>query len=124
MEKVIQIFVLLTMAMVCAGCSSCDFDLVTGPYGVSDHALTASSFHSHCPVPGVRMSSSNGWCPLSIGNGHYLQVEFQAISALKAIQTRGRANANQWVTSYRVNTSKDGITWSSVLNSTGHIKVT
>ncbi|XP_033727843.1 discoidin-2-like [Pecten maximus] len=124
MKIVIQTITILSTVTLCgAGCSPCDFDLVTGPYGVSDDALTASSTHGSCPIQRVRFSSSHGWCPAYTGDGHYIQVEFLAVSTLKAIQTRGRGDHNQWVTLYSVNTSMDGLNWSSILNATGSIKV-
>ncbi|XP_033726630.1 contactin-associated protein-like 2 isoform X2 [Pecten maximus] len=107
---------------ISAGDGSCDFDLVTGPYGVSDGALSASSYHFHCPIQDLRINSSNSWCPSTSGDGHYVQVEFQTVSTLKAIQTRGR-HYNEWVASYSVNISMDGLTWSYILNSAGDVKV-
>ncbi|XP_060081878.1 contactin-associated protein-like 2 [Ylistrum balloti] len=106
------------------GCDFCDFDLVTGPYGVTDDALMASSAHIDCPLLNVRFSSARGWCPEHFGNGHYVQVHFKTLSAVKAIQTLGHGEYSQWVTSYKVNISLDGITWDSILNSTtGQVKV-
>ncbi|XP_021367741.1 discoidin-2-like [Mizuhopecten yessoensis] len=125
MEAVLQIFVLLSMATLSfAGCGPCEYDLVTGPYGVSDEAITASSTHSHCSLVKARFSSSNSWCPLHTGVGHYLQVEFRSVSLLKAIQTKGRGDTSQWVTLYNVNISMDGLTWTSLSNSSGDVKVT
>ncbi|XP_060081881.1 neurexin-4-like [Ylistrum balloti] len=104
-----------------AGCYPCAFNLVTGPYGVSVDAFTASSTHSHCPIKDVRLNSTNAWCPLRSIQGQYIQVEFQTVSEVKAIQTRGRVThhpCHQWVTSYKVNTSIDGSAWSNIVDPT------
>ncbi|XP_069106351.1 discoidin-2-like [Argopecten irradians] len=122
MKTVLQLFGLISQANMCFGCGPCDYDLVTGPNGVPDTALSASSTHHSCPIEKVRISSSQGWCPAQTGDGHYIQVEFQTTSNLKAIQTLGRGDYNQWVSSYGVNISMDGITWSSIL-SNGSVKV-
>ncbi|XP_069106945.1 lactadherin-like [Argopecten irradians] len=103
-------------------CGCCAYDLVSGPYGVSNDALSASSTHSTCLLQEVRFNSSRGWCPADTGDGHYIQVEFQTTSNLKAIQTLGRGNNNQWVSLYSVNISMDGINWNSILTN-GDIKV-
>ncbi|XP_069106916.1 uncharacterized protein [Argopecten irradians] len=100
----------------------CDFNLVTGPYGVSDEAFSASSTHNTCPMERVRFTSPHGWCPNPNGVGHFIQVEFKTRSTLTAIQTRGRGYHNQWVSSYIVNISMDGTNWRSIL-SNGDVKV-
>ncbi|XP_069106484.1 contactin-associated protein-like 2 [Argopecten irradians] len=101
----------------------CNFNLVTGPHGVSDDALSASSTYKSCYLEDGRINSSDGWCPNNTDNGNYFQVEFKEISSLRAIQTRGRQIFTQWVTMYSVNTSLDGLTWTAILNSTtGDVK--
>ncbi|XP_060078684.1 lactadherin-like [Ylistrum balloti] len=125
MEFLTWILCLLTLIILCrAGNGPCDYNLVTGPYGVSDDAFTASSTHPTCPLVRVRFSSSQGWCPASIGDGHYLQVKFQTDSTVKAIQTRGRGDFDQWISLYQLNISMDGNTWSAILNATtGNVQI-
>ncbi|XP_021367757.1 contactin-associated protein-like 2 isoform X2 [Mizuhopecten yessoensis] len=123
MESMLQICILLSMVILSFGCGPCEYDLVTGPFGVSDEAITASSTHSHCPLVKARFSSSGSWCPLNTGGGHYLQIEFRYVSLLKAIQTKGRGSYNQWVTLYSVNISMDGHTWTSLYNASSDVKV-
>ncbi|XP_069107089.1 lactadherin-like [Argopecten irradians] len=103
--------------------SSCNFSLVTGPHGVSDDALSASSTHSHCQLAKMRINSDDAWCPLSTNNGEYVQVELKTKSQIKEIQTRGRGVSNQWVSSYSVSCSMDGITYTPILDNDGDIKV-
>jgi len=43
-----------------------------------------------------------------------LQATFSKLKIIKAIITQGRSNYGQWVTSYSVSYSIDGITWSTV----------
>ncbi|XP_069106362.1 contactin-associated protein-like 2 [Argopecten irradians] len=123
MLTVFQLFTFLCTANICSAvCTPCDYDLVTGPYGVSDDAITASSHHDHCPVLYARFSSPYGWCPATIRDGDYLQVEFKTTSTLKAIQTTGRMVHGHLVSSYSVNTSMDGINWISI-SSNGTVKL-
>ncbi|XP_021367744.1 contactin-associated protein-like 2 isoform X1 [Mizuhopecten yessoensis] len=123
-ESMLHIVILLSMVILSfAGCGPCQYDLVTGPYGVSDDAITASTTHRDCPIVKARFSSSRSWCPLYSGVGHFLQVEFRSVSMLKAIQTKGREDYSQWVSLYSVNISMDGITWTSLSNSTGDVQV-
>ncbi|XP_069106917.1 retinoschisin-like [Argopecten irradians] len=123
MKVVLQVLGFLCTANLCsADCDPCDYDLVTGPYGVSDEAFSASSTHYTCPIQYIRFTSSRSWCSAHGGVGHYIQVEFKTRSTLTAIQTLGRANYNQWITSYNANISIDGINWSSIL-SNGDVKV-
>ncbi|XP_033727219.1 contactin-associated protein-like 2 [Pecten maximus] len=121
MERVIQILALLMLR--CVKCSPCDVNLVTGTYGVSDNAFSASSTYGACDIYAAGINSSNAWCPKDTDNEQYLQVEFQTDSELKTIQTRGRDGYDQWVTLYSVNTSMDGITWSYILSSTGDVQM-
>ncbi|XP_021367726.1 inactive carboxypeptidase-like protein X2 [Mizuhopecten yessoensis] len=124
MESMLQFIVLLSIVILsCAGCGPCQYDLVTGPYGVADDAFSASSTHGSCSLVRVRFSNSKGWCPAHTGDGHFLQVEFRSVSLLKAIQTKGRGDYSQWVSLYSVNISMDGITWTSLSNSTGDVQI-
>ncbi|XP_069106349.1 inactive carboxypeptidase-like protein X2 isoform X2 [Argopecten irradians] len=116
MRRVLEIFGILTLVTSTSGCAVCNSNLVTGTYGVPDYKLTASSTARDCPTRLGRLTSSRSWCPNGQGEGHYLQVEFQNVSRLTAVQTRGRADLDQWVSLYSVNTSMDGISWSAVLN--------
>jgi len=43
-----------------------------------------------------------------------LQATFSKLKIIKGITTQGRSNYGQWVTSYSVSYSIDGITWSTV----------
>ncbi|XP_021367762.1 retinoschisin-like [Mizuhopecten yessoensis] len=124
MTDVLRSLSFLTIVSLCLGSSpTCNNNLVTGPDGVSDAAITASSTYRTCPVHMARINSDSAWCPNSRGDDHYLQVEFQYVTILKAILTRGRKIADQWVSSYKVSISLDGLIWRYLLNSTGGVQV-
>ncbi|XP_060081885.1 lactadherin-like [Ylistrum balloti] len=124
MKKSVQHFGLLYMMIQHVICDEGILDLVTGENGISDNALTASSYLQCCPAQMARFNSSRAWCAGNVHiGGEYIQVEFKTVSTLKAIETLGRADSNQWVSSYNVNISLDGITWNYIMNSTtGEVK--
>ncbi|XP_069106631.1 lactadherin-like [Argopecten irradians] len=126
MKTIILVIILLPLVInSCAGCRCrpCEYNLVTGPYGVPDNALSASSTHSSCHIVYARFSSDSAWCPGSTGGGHYIQVELKNVSKLTAVQTRGRGGTLQWVSFYSVNISMDGSTWNYIFTPSGEIKV-
>ncbi|MDZ4164830.1 MAG: discoidin domain-containing protein [Smithellaceae bacterium] len=84
-----------------------------------DRAFTASSYWAndlagHGP-PNARMGSTATFSNWSAGTNNpsqWIQVDLGVPSLLRAIGTKGRSrNANQWVTSYRLSTSVDGVNW-------------
>lgn len=52
-----------------------------------------------------------------------LQFNFEGKRTITGIYTQGRRHAAQWVTSYTVAYSNDGLTWTHILNNDGTPKV-
>lgn len=84
-----------------------------------DRAFTASSFWGndlagHGP-PNARMGSTatfSNWSAALNDQNQWLQVDLGAPSVVRAVGTKGRSrNYDQWVTSYRLSTSLDGVKW-------------
>ena len=80
---------------------------------IPSSAITASSSYDAGLGPNsARLNSPSAW---AIGNQatppHWLQVDLGGIMAVKGVATQGRRLVNQWVTSYFVSYSVDGIEW-------------
>lgn len=64
------------------------------------------------------IDSGQGWSAGSANNGtDYLQYDLKSPRWVQGIVTQGRANAAQWVTSAKVETSTDNVNWSTASSS-------
>lgn len=52
-----------------------------------------------------------GWAAQTADVNQYLQVKFSQILQVSGVATQGRADAAYWVTSYKLQYSTDGSTW-------------
>lgn len=52
-----------------------------------------------------------GWSPRTNNNQQYIQVDLRAVTKVTGVATQGRGNADQWVTSYKLRCSQNGVTW-------------
>ena len=59
----------------------------------------------------ARLNSPLAWAPAENDTDPWLQIEFDSTFVITAIMTQGRANLDQWVTSYTVSSSMDGASW-------------
>ena len=96
---------------------------VCGPVGVEDRnkipdaRMTASTiYNSNCFPYYGRLNENRGyraWCTkTTTDRTDYLQVDMGAMQSLCAVATQG-ASGSDWITSYKVHLSTDGITWNS-----------
>ncbi|XP_060084826.1 neuropilin-2-like, partial [Ylistrum balloti] len=124
----LQLWITVSMLVLIGnGDSYCADNLITGPLGVNDSSLTASSYYDDgfCYPRLVRISQNviPCWCPGVPDNSEYLQVEFQHISAVTALIIQGRGEESQFMKSLTMKTSLDGSNWETVTDDTGNIKV-
>ncbi|XP_061189328.1 hemicentin-1-like [Saccostrea echinata] len=122
----------------------CSNNLVTGPHGVADSHLTASSFYEDSVyVDGpdrarlnledekVQRENGNfvilggGWMADEKSKSQWIQVEFKAQSVVRSILTQGRfeercCNQSDWVTEFKVHFSQDGIVWLKYKDQSGN----
>ena len=105
--------------------SSCHFVLCTDrcdvPLGIQDGRITrsmftASSMYNHYYGPWcARLQAQNrgqtrgGWIAKYRNTKQWLQVDLGTVSIVKRIATQARYDANQWVTSYTVSYSNNGV---------------
>ena len=75
---------------------------------VPDSAMTASS--SACNPQLARLYlHSGGWCARTNDVKQWLKVDFGQQVQIRMIHTQGRHASDQWVTSYRLSYSEDGL---------------
>ena len=81
---------------------------------VTDGHLTASTYYNHHLSPWHgRLNHRWSWSVRLRRIGQYLQVNFVELMRIKGVATQGRQDANQWVRSYTVSYSTDGMNFVS-----------
>ncbi|XP_066297739.1 discoidin, CUB and LCCL domain-containing protein 2-like isoform X2 [Branchiostoma lanceolatum] len=86
--------------------------------------ITASTTHRDCSTgkallnsqPAVRHDPAGGWAAAwcaadQYAPGQWLQVELNSTTSIAGVITQGRAGYPQWVTSYKLTFSSDGVEW-------------
>lgn len=83
---------------------------------VTKGMLTASSMYNHYYGPwSARLQAQNrgstrgGWLAKYRNTHQWLQIDLGVVSVVKRIATQGRYDANQWVSSYTVSYSNNGV---------------
>ncbi|KAK3273097.1 hypothetical protein CYMTET_18644, partial [Cymbomonas tetramitiformis] len=97
---------------------------------IANSQISASSEHRDCLAASGRLASSGtysssagsqgAWCAASSTSGQWLQVDLESSQTVHGISTQGRHDAAQWVTSYQVQGSIDGVTWKDALEQVTH----
>ena len=83
---------------------------------VPDAWLTASSKLSvNTPARNGRLNYTAGssWCASSSDNYPYLEIDLQILHIICAVSTQGNNQADQWVKTFSLQSSIDGITWTN-----------
>ena len=85
---------------------------------IPDARMTASSYHSNNYLPYYgRLNENRGngaWCAkTTTDRTDYLQVDVGAVQSVCAVATQGHKRTTNWITSYKVHLSADGVTWNS-----------
>ena len=95
--------------------SPCNATVVLVP---SYSRVRYSSTWSNSPVGGFcaigRLGSPDGWCAASAVIGEYMQIDTGALQSIEGIVTQGRGTSWQWVTSFKVSVSIDGVHFTPV----------
>ncbi|XP_063955375.1 hyalin-like [Lytechinus pictus] len=107
-----------------------DFDYPLGLENgfIPDSSLKASSsshtisngIHYRCPPQRVRLSTvskelGNGtilcgaWKPANHNKNQWIQVDLSTLFRVRGVATQNNYGANQWVTSYKIKCSRDGV---------------
>ena len=96
-----------------------------------DSALSASSSASAHYYPQLsrlnkifKSGNYGAWCAGSNDGNQWLQVNFGRETTVTKVATQGRNNGVNWVRSYSLSYSTDGIHWAQHTLTNGHVKVT
>ena len=84
-----------------------DFFLNADP--ASPNYVVSSIFNSAHNTP--QLDSVQGWSALTSNTSQFIGMLFDEPLSISSVTTQGRANSNQWVTSYQLEATKDGVTW-------------
>ena len=92
---------------------------------IPDNKITASSeLNVSTPAENGRLNYTAGssWCGSTNDSNPYLQIDLQTLHIICAVSTQGNFQADDWVKTYTLQSSRDGITWTNYEDS-GSIKV-
>ncbi|EDO34067.1 predicted protein, partial [Nematostella vectensis] len=82
---------------------------------IDDSSVTATTFLSFEHDPGrARLNSTGAWMPRTQDSSEILQVHFHSQTNVSGVAIQGHPTQDYWVTRYRVDFSKDGVTWETV----------
>ena len=83
---------------------------------IPDSWLTSSStLNANTPAKNGRLNYTAGqsWCASSSDNYPYLEIDLQILHIICAVSTQGNHQADQWVKTFSLQSSTDGITWTN-----------
>ncbi|XP_074612311.1 uncharacterized protein LOC141866672 isoform X2 [Acropora palmata] len=92
--------------------------------GIPDSRITASStLNANTPAMNGRLlyTAGSSWCAATNDNNPYLQIDLQSLHVICAVSTQGNSKADEWVETYTIQTSTDGVHWTEY-GSLGHPK--
>ena len=92
----------------------CKFKVI---YNSPVSRTTYSSIRSGSPGKGLgrgRLNSKQAWCAASNDKSQYMEIDIGFLQNITGFVTQGRRDADEWVTSYTVQASVDGSTWTDV----------
>ena len=93
---------------------------------IPDSNINASSVQSaSTPAKNGRLNYTSGssWCAGTSDTNPYLQIDLQTLHIICAVSTQGNSQADQWVKTYTLLLSTDGITWTNYSELGGQAKV-
>ena len=92
---------------------------------IPDSRVTASSeLNAGTPAKNGRLNYAAGpsWCAQTNDNNPYLQIDLQSLYVICAVSTQGNSKTDEWVETYTIQTSIEGVHWTDYEND-GHPKV-
>ncbi|XP_067026513.1 uncharacterized protein [Acropora muricata] len=117
------IFLALAVSFVSGVCFHLDLGMANGDIPASK--ITASSkLNPETPAKNGRLNYATGpsWCAQTNDNNPYLQVDLQSVHVICAVSTQGNSKADEWVETYSIQTSTDGVHWTDY-DDDGHPKI-
>ena len=89
---------------------------------IMDNQLTASSEAAQARNGRLNFIAGSSWCASTNDSNPYLEIDLEAVHIICAVSTQGNAEGSQWVETYSLQSSTDGITWTDY-EEDGQIKV-
>ncbi|CAH3147943.1 unnamed protein product, partial [Porites lobata] len=89
---------------------------------IMDNQLTASSEAAQAKNGRLNFTAGSSWCASTNDSNPYLEIDLEAVHIICAVSTQGNAQGSQWVETYFLQSSTDGITWTDY-EEDGQIKV-
>ncbi|XP_078597656.1 lactadherin-like [Branchiostoma floridae x Branchiostoma japonicum] len=127
---VVPVGLLVLLAMAAGGTAQdCTAPLGMESGAIPDDSITASSYWNeigHEPYRG-RLNEVDGvgaWAVRTNTIGEWLQVDLGEIDRVTGTIIQGRHSGPQWVTSYKLQYSFDGISWTTYAGNDGLEKAT
>lgn len=79
---------------------------------VPNPRMHASSYrYASCGPYNGRLNQPYAWCSKYRRQREWLAIDFGAMTKMTGIATQGRRNANEWVKSYYLSSSRKGVHW-------------
>ena len=95
-------------------CTDLDLGMQSG--SIPDDSITASSeLNVSTPAKNGRLNYTAGssWCASTNDSSPYLQIDLQTLHIICAVSTQGNSQADDWVKTYTLQSSRDGKTWTN-----------
>ncbi|XP_073249874.1 uncharacterized protein [Porites lutea] len=89
---------------------------------IRDNQLTASSEAAQAKNGRLNFIAGSSWCASTNDSNPYLEIDLEAVHIICAVSTQGNAQGSQWVETYFLQSSTDGMTWTDY-EEDGQIKV-
>ena len=93
-------------------CTDLDLGMQSG--SIPDYSITASSeLNVSTPAKNGRLNYTAGssWCASTNDSNPYLQIDLQTLHIICAVSIQGNSQADDWVKTYTLQSSRDNITW-------------
>ena len=90
---------------------------------ILDTGINASSCRTTAKNGRLNYASGSSWCAGTSDTNPYLQIDLQTLHIICAVSTQGNSKEDQWVKTYTLQLSTDGITWTNYTELGGQVKV-
>ena len=114
---------LISLNVSTGDCTELDLGMQYG--SIPDNRIIASSeLNVSTPAKNGRLNYTAGssWCASTNDSNPYLQIDLRTLHIICAVSTQGNSQADDWVKTYTLQSSRDGKTWTNYAEN-GPVKV-
>ncbi|UJR21404.1 hypothetical protein I4U23_024494 [Adineta vaga] len=116
-----QLFIINANVQVCNG----PLGMINGE--IRDWQITASStlpdYDCHEKHARLYQSSNRAWCARQKSDSEWLQIDLGISAKISGVLTQGRANKDEYVTSFMISYSTDAYRWQYLVDQYGNQKI-